>query len=200
MTCFPGPGRPALIVFVKEPRPGRVKTRLAGDIGRVEAAWWLRHRLSSLLRRVGRDPRWRTLLCVAPDAAAGGRAFPPEFPHMAQGGGDLGARMRRALTAPPPGPVVLIGADIPAIRAHHIARAFALLGPREAVFGPATDGGYWLIGLRRGARPLPAGALAGVRWSSAHALADSRASLAPLSIGQADTLRDVDTAADLAPG
>ena len=192
--------RPRLIVFVKEPRPGRVKTRLARDIGAVAATWWLRHQSAALIRRIGYDARWQTLLAVAPDRALSSRAWPAHLPRLAQGGGDLGARMRRALLAAPPGPVVLVGADIPGIRAHHIAEAFALLGRHEAVLGPATDGGYWLIGLRRGGRALPRGALAGVRWSGPHALADSVASLAPLSIGFAAELADVDSGADLPTG
>jgi len=69
----------------------------------------------------------------------------------------------------------------------------------ELVRDPVTapDGGYWMIGLRRGGRAVPAGLFGGVRWSSAHALADTVASLAPLDVGFAATLRDVDEAADL---
>jgi hypothetical protein len=189
---------PTLIVFAKEPGAGRVKTRLGRDIGPVEAAWWARHQLRALLRRVSRDPRWRTVLAVSPDTAGASRALPKGPPRIAQGRGDLGARMARALAAPPPGPVVLVGADIPGIRSGHVARAFALLGRHEAVLGPAEDGGYWLIGLRRGGRAAPRGMLAGVRWSGPHALADTAASLAPLSVGLADRLADVDTADDLA--
>lgn len=190
----------SLIVFVKEPRPGRVKTRLARDIGPVAAAWWLRHRIAQLLRGPGCDPRWDTLLAVAPDTAFGSRLLPPGPRRLAQGGGDLGLRMLRALAAAPPGRAVLVGADIPGLGARHIAEAFALLGRHEAVLGPATDGGFWLIGLARGGRRLRAEALAGVRWSTPHALADTRARLAPLSVGLAATLADVDRGADLSPG
>ena len=101
------------------------------------------------------------------------------------------------MAAAPPGPVVLVGADIPELGPRHVADAFAALGRAEAVLGPARDGGYWLIGLRRGARALPARALAGVRWSGPHALADSAASLAPLTLAHAATLRDVDEPSDL---
>ena len=64
------------------------------------------------------------------------------------------------------------------------------------MFGPAPDGGYWLVGLKR-TGAVPAGFLDGVRWSSEHALADSIATLGPARIARVDTLRDVDTAADL---
>ena len=58
--------KPTLIVMVKEPRPGRVKTRLGRDLGMVGAAWWFRHQTRRLLRRL-EDPRWQLVLAVAPD-------------------------------------------------------------------------------------------------------------------------------------
>ena len=96
----------------------------------------------------------------------------------------------------PPGPACIVGADIPGIRRHHIARAFAALGDHDAVFGPATDGGYWLVGMKRNAPP-PATLFKNVRWSSPSALSDSVAGLPGLRIAMAATLSDVDTAADL---
>lgn len=192
--------RRTLIIFVKEPRPGRVKTRLGREIGMVEAAWWFRHQSARLIRHLASDPRWRTVLAVSPDIEGlASRVWPAGLPRRPQGAGDLGARMARALRAMPPGPAILIGADVPEITRARIAEAFRLLGNHDAVLGPATDGGYWLIGLARGGRAAPAAMLRRVRWSSPHALADSVASLAPLRTGFAATLRDVDTAADLAP-
>ena len=188
--------RDTLILFVKEPRPGRVKTRLAADIGRIEACWWFRHQTRRLVRLLGRDPRWRTVLAVSPDSARTSRAWPPGIARRPQGLGNLGERMARALRAVN-GRAVLVGADIPGVTPAHVARAFAALGRHEVVFGPAEDGGYWLIGLRNGGRAAPAAMLRGVRWSGPHALADSAASLAPLAIGHVDRLADVDTAADL---
>jgi rSAM/selenodomain-associated transferase 1 len=187
-----------LVIFLKEPRPGRVKTRLGREIGMVGAAWWFRHQSARLIRRLGHDRRWRTVLAVSPDREGlASRVWPAHLPRWAQGPGDLGARMGRALRAMPPGPVIIVGADIPALRPAHVAEGFALLGRHDAVLGPAPDGGYWMIGLRRGGRAPPAGLFRDVRWSSAHALADTVASLAPLDVGFAATLRDVDVAADL---
>lgn len=187
-----------LVIFVKEPRPGRVKTRLAAAIGPVAAAWWFRHQTARLLRRVGRDPRWQTTLAVAPDReGVASRIWPPDIARLPQGEGDLGVRMARAMRAMPPGPVIIIGSDIPDINARHIARAFRTLGRHDAILGPAPDGGYWLIGLRRGGRALPRAMLQHVRWSGPHALADTVASLAPLNVGYTATLRDVDTVEDL---
>ena len=189
--------RPTLIIFAKEPRPGRVKTRLGRDVGPTVAAWWYRHQTRRLLRRVGRDPRWETVLALSPDPAVHrAHLWPEGIRRVAQGPGDLGARMARALRAVPDGPVAVIGSDIPGVRPAHIAGAFALLGANDAVIGPATDGGYWLIGLRRGSLPAPR-LFQRVRWSGPHALEDTVASLGGLSVGYAATLADVDRAEDL---
>ncbi|MEO3414356.1 TIGR04282 family arsenosugar biosynthesis glycosyltransferase [Roseovarius sp. CAU 1744] len=188
--------RPTLVVMLKEPVPGRVKTRLGRDIGMVGAAWWFRHQVRRLLREV-EDPRWRLILAVAPDSAGmSSRVWPPHLARVPQGSGDLGARMARLMRGLPPGPVCIIGGDIPAVRKSHIARAFRRLGAHEAAFGPAPDGGYWLVGLKR--LRIPATLFKGVRWSSEDALQDSIASLGtPARVVLVDELRDVDTAGDL---
>lgn len=190
--------RPTLLLFLKEPRPGRVKTRLGAGIGMTGAAWWFRHQAERTIRRLGRDPRWRLVLAVSPDAEGlASRVWPAPLARWPQGRGDLGARMARAFRAMPPGPVLIVGADIPDLTAAHVAACFRLLGRHEAVLGPAPDGGYWAIGLKRGGRAVPAGVLRGVRWSSPHALADTLASLGPLDCGLGPWLADVDTAEDL---
>ncbi|WP_094022363.1 TIGR04282 family arsenosugar biosynthesis glycosyltransferase [Maliponia aquimaris] len=182
--------------MLKVPRPGRVKTRLARDIGSTTAAWWFRHQVTRLLRRL-RDPRWRIVLAVAPDREGlTSRIWPAGLPRLPQGPGDLGQRMARALRAAPPGPVCLIGADIPGVTRAHIARAFAALGAAEAVFGPAPDGGYWLVGLRNASR-VPNSLFDGVRWSSEQALSDTLASIPGTRVALVDVLHDVDTAEDL---
>ncbi|RFP90355.1 glycosyltransferase [Rhodobacteraceae bacterium 63075] len=181
--------------MVKEPRAGRVKTRLARDIGTVQAAWWFRHQVAGLLRRLD-DPRWQIWLSVAPDRATRSPAWPPHLPRIPQGRGDLGQRMKGALDALPPGRACLIGGDIPGVSKAHIARGFAALGRCDAVFGPAEDGGFWLTGFRR-TRPLPRGLFEGVRWSSEDALEDSLASLSGRSYTLSDSLCDVDCAADM---
>jgi len=179
-----------LVLFFREPRLGVGKRRLARDIGAVAAVNFERLMLARSLHRLGRDPRWRLRLAVTPDRAA--RRWPGA---MAQGDGDLGMRMRRALAACPPGPKLLVGSDVPGLSAAHIAAAFALLGRHDVVFGPASDGGYWLVGCRH--RPPDFGPKFGiVRWSSPHALADTLANLPKsLSVGFAATLGDVDDGA-----
>jgi glycosyltransferase A (GT-A) superfamily protein (DUF2064 family) len=111
---------------------------------------------------------------VTPDEAAiSARGWPRGPERLPQGGGDLGARMGRVLArSSPDRPVVIVGSDIPDLDRHHVAAAFAALGGVDLVFGPATDGGFWLVGA---SAPPPAGLFDGVRWSTAHALADTLA-------------------------
>lgn len=188
--------RPQLVVLLKEPHPGRVKTRLGKEIGMTEAAWWFRHQAIRLIRRLD-DPRWNLILSVSPDREGmKSRIWPIHLPRIPQGRGDLGQRMGLIMRSLPPGPVAIIGSDVPGIQPRHVARAFRALGSRDAVFGPAPDGGFWLIGLKRAAPP-PATLFDGVRWSSRHALSDTMASLPGCRAALVDTLLDVDTAADL---
>lgn len=190
-------GRPTLIIFARAPRLGTVKRRLARGVGAMAALRFHRGQLFALARGVGRDRRWRTELAVTPDGTARrGARWPAAIARRAQGGGDLGARMGRALARHRP-LAVLVGCDIPGIRAADIAAAFrALRAGAPAVFGPAEDGGYWLVGL--GAR-RPAAPFAGVRWSTGTTLAESIARIpGPRHPTLVRRLRDVDTAADLA--
>jgi uncharacterized protein len=186
-----------LVVFARELRLGRGKRRLARRIGAVAAIHFQRVALRTLLLRLGRDSRWTTWVAVTPD---GGRLprLPAESRLRPQGAGDLGERMRRPMRRPPvglpPGPVVVIGSDIPDIRRHHIAEAFRVLGSYPFVFGPARDGGYWLVGARRRPGETP-DIFGGVRWSTEHALADTLAHLRPGQAGpELAALEDVDGA------
>jgi glycosyltransferase A (GT-A) superfamily protein (DUF2064 family) len=92
--------------------------------------------------------------------------------------------------------VVLVGSDIPALSARHIAAAFAALGRCDLVFGPATDGGYWLVGARDGA--MARGLFRTVRWSGPQALADTLANARGRRVTLLEALADVDDAADYA--
>jgi uncharacterized protein len=185
-----------LVVFAKEPRLGTVKSRLAADIGAVPAWSFYRRASASVLRRLAADARWRCWLAVTPDRAlALPRQWPTRYRRMAQGSGDIGRRMALPIKDLPPGPVVIVGTDVPGIRHHHIAQAFNLLGRFDAVFGPATDGGYWLVGLRR--RPRSPEIFDNVRWSTRHALADTLANLGERhTFALLEMLSDVDDGED----
>lgn len=187
-----------LFIMVKEPRPGCVKTRLGQGIGMIGAAWWFRHQTRRLIRRLGYDARWQTVLAVSPDIEGmQSRIWPADLPRWAQGRGDLGARMAAIFYSAPKGPVVIIGADIPDITPVLIEKAFCALGGNDAVFGPAPDGGYWLVGMKRGARAVPAGLFDNVRWSTEFTLADTMTTLGGAKIAMIDSLRDVDVVADI---
>jgi hypothetical protein len=121
--------RPTLIVFVKAPRLGQVKSRLAADIGAVEATQFYRHATADLLRRLMPDRRWRSILAVTPDKDAGASFWPMELPRMRQGNGDLGERMARCMAAVPPGPVVLVGTGVRWSTEYAVADTRANLGP-----------------------------------------------------------------------
>ena len=175
---------------------GRVKTRLARDVGAVAATRFYRSTARAVIARLATCPRWTTELAVAPATAVFSRALSCSPARFAQSAGGLGERMQAIMDRPGAIRTVIVGTDIPAIRPSHIARAFARLGSNRAVLGPAGDGGYWLVGLNRIPRaPRP---FADVRWSSEHALVDTLRNLAGKSVAIVDTLHDVDDAAGLA--
>jgi uncharacterized protein len=188
--------RRTLVVFAKAPQIGQAKTRLARAIGAARAVSLYRGWTARLLREA-RDPRWRLVLAVTPDLERWARfaAWGGPVTRIGQGRGDLGARMARAMARCGPGPVVIVGSDIPDLKRSDIAAAFAALKAADAVFGPARDGGYWLIGLKSAAR---ARALRKpIRWSSAQALADTSEAIGPaLKTSFLRVLIDIDTAED----
>lgn len=176
-----------LVIFARRPQLGVGKRRLAVDVGDVEALRFARTTLDRLIRTLGHDPRWRLWLAVAPDRpldwVRAGTAIP-------QGPGGLGERLTRVIHSLPPGPVVVLGSDTPTVTRGDVAEAFRALGPHRAVFGPAPDGGYWLIGLRRGFREaLP---FEGVRWSTPYALADTVTNLAGCPVALLREREDID--------
>lgn len=186
---MPGNVHKQLVIFSKEPRLGAVKSRLGAQLGAVEALRFYRQTLKTVFRRLAGDPRWESYIAVTPDSyrAAG-------LPTIPQGRGDLGLRMARVFEALPPGPAVIVGSDIPDLKARHVAAAFQQLGRVDAVFGPSEDGGYWLVGLNR-LRAAP-DLFRGVRWSSGSELSDTIANLAGRSYALLETLNDVDTIDD----
>lgn len=183
-----------LVIMAREPRAGAVKRRLAAGVGAVEATRLYRALLRHVVRRLGADRRWRTLLAITPDTALLSGAWPAGVARCAQGRGDLGVRMQRLMRRLPPGPAVIVGSDIATVAPAHVARAFAALGRCDAVLGPARDGGYWLVGLKRVPRvPRP---FKPVRWSSEHAFADTYANLRGRNVATVDMLSDIDSEAD----
>ena len=186
-----------LIIFVKEPRVGKVKTRLADDIGPINATFWYRRQLNHLLNNFKRSSPYAKHLFVTPHR--GLKYFRPYTRQgwrlCCQSPGDLGKKMASAFFSVGHGPKLLIGSDIPAVSRQHIRLAFKQLNSVDAIFGPAQDGGYWLIGLSRFVMPPN---LKHVRWSSKYALSDTLSKFGPkLSVKLIQTLKDVDRGSDL---
>lgn len=183
--------RDTVVVFARAPRLGTVKKRLGRDIGARAALRFHRQTLLRLLRDLLADRRFRTVLALTPDGAPD--RLPVRVARIPQGPGDIGRRMDRACRRFPHGRVVIIGCDIPEARARDARAAFRALASADAVFGPATDGGYWLVALgpRRPAKPFAA-----ARWSTRHALADTLRNFPGRRIAHLRELSDVDTLAD----
>lgn len=180
------------IVFARVPRLGTVKRRLAREVGDRAALRFHATTLNRLLRRLARDRRFLTVAVLTP---AGARLrLPAGVVRIEQARGDLGVRMAAAFARFPHRRVALLGSDIPDAGPDDVAAALRGCAAHEAAFGPAEDGGYWLVamGPRRPSAPF-----ARVRWSTSEALADT---LTNFRRGRPALLRrlgDVDTAADL---
>jgi uncharacterized protein len=186
-----------LVVFVKAPRVGQVKTRLASAIGEVAACAAYRQLAAALLGRIAAIPDVE--LCYSPDDAAG--EIEPwlrnSWRARPQGSGDLGQRLIGAFEhafAPGSRRVVIIGSDCAEISADDIRMAWSALRTRDVVLGPARDGGYWLIGLRMLHREL----FEDIPWSTENVLNRTvgKARAAGLKIELLRELSDVDTFED----
>lgn len=182
-----------VVVFARAPRLGTVKRRLAAGIGDMAALRFHRETLARTARRLAADRRFAVIVAVTPRGARG--PWLRGLAREAQGFGDLGRRMTEAFRRHPRRRMVLVGCDIPDLAAADVAAAFAGLGRARAVFGPARDGGYWLVGM---GATRPAHPFRGVRWSSEHALADTLVHFRDVPTIRLRVLRDIDDAGDLA--
>ena len=186
--------RACLVIMAKEPRPGRVKTRLAREVGSTVATWWFRHQLKKTIRTLN-DTRWDIIVSLSPDIFVKRRNFwSPEINCIPQGRGNLGQKMRNIFKLFFNRPVCIIGGDIPGITRLEVSKAFKKLASRKFVVGPAEDGGFWLIGHQGRA---PAKLFDGVRWSSPWAYLDTIQTFEARSFSCISKLRDVDCLLDL---
>jgi rSAM/selenodomain-associated transferase 1 len=181
--------RPLIILFARAPRLGCVKRRLAAGIGAVPALRFYRNALSRIIREL---KPFDAVIAVTPDRAK--IAAASRCSAIGQGHGDLGVRMARAFRKFPRRRVILIGADIPGLVAADLRAAASQLLHHDAVFGPAADGGYYLVGM---GRRRPADPFDNVRWSSPDALADTLGNFRHVRVATLRTLQDVDTAENL---
>jgi rSAM/selenodomain-associated transferase 1 len=192
-----------LLIFAREPVLGRVKTRLAADIGPAAALATYRELLALTATAVAAAQVPATVwLAEAPATATAPTQPRPEWPglpwRVQPPAGSLGERMNHAFAdtfAAGATRAVIIGTDCPGLTAAVLHQAFAQLATHDLVAGPATDGGYYLLGMKQ----LHSSLFANKQWSTATVLADTLADAARLGlrVAQLPTLADVDSARDL---
>ena len=178
--------RPVILLFAKAPVPGRVKTRLAAGIGPEKAADLHRLFVHTMLDRLPKFGEVELHLDTLTDDFA--RRKVSQVPQSA---GNLGDRMLHALT--PRVPALLLGSDSPTVPDTHIAAMLETTA--DVTLAPTDDGGYWAIAARRTHPAM----FAGVRWSTADALADTAAACraAGLTVALGPSWFDVDEPEDL---
>jgi rSAM/selenodomain-associated transferase 1 len=188
-----------LILFLKAPRPGQVKTRLAADLGPARAAEVARALAERVLAQTRpRAGEYTRVVAFTPtDARAEIQRWLREAELWPQEGQDLGARMHAALERGlrSHARVVLVGTDVPGLTRALVLDAFAALESDPLVLGPARDGGYYLVGLRA---PQPA-LFTDMPWGTPGVLEETvaRASRLGLAAVLLPVLDDVDTVDDL---
>jgi rSAM/selenodomain-associated transferase 1 len=191
-----------LIVFTRYPEPGKTKTRLIPLLGERGAASLQRQMAEHTLDQV-RQLALRRPLAVEVYFTGGSHSLMQawlgrDLCYRHQGGGDLGTRMLSGFSQAFDNQMteaIIIGTDCPALTCLRMAEAFAALARHDLVLGPAADGGYYLIGLRRCIPEL----FTGIEWGSDHVLAttDAIAHRLGLSIYNLPCLPDVDRPEDL---
>ena len=189
-----------LVIFTKVPLPGAVKTRLASVLSAEQAARLQSCFLVDEIRLAMTLPDVEVVVAFTPaHAEAQLRAILPEPVRLLpQREGDLGKRMAQTfshLFEAGRDLVVLIGSDLPTLPSSILAQAFAALAQADIVLGPSTDGGYYLIGMRR----LHATLFDGVAWGTSLVLAQTAERIRTLGLRSASlpVWYDVDTPDDL---
>ncbi len=204
-TQHSAPGT-ALVIFAKAPVPGQVKTRLCPPLTPDEAATLHGSFVLDTLERTklaATKWKWsvdRYLACAPSAAHVFFRILEERYGVQVidQAGSDLGERMSRAcesMFARGYGRVVMIGTDVPTVPIDHFVQALAQLESHDLVLGPALDGGYYLIGLKRMLPEL----FTGIPWSTNQVLklTQEKASSLGLLTMLIPSWRDVDTLEDL---
>lgn len=183
-----------ICVFAKPPRPGRVKLRLAADIGAVAAAEIADALLTDVIVASRQLRNARVILSVTEPFVIDGFE---NIPQWVQPAGSLDVRIEEALRKAlvDSSIAVALGADTPGLSAEMISDALQKLGNADSVLGPTEDGGFYLLALKQ----CPQGVLRNVRWSTAHALRDATAQIkqAGMTTVITNPWYDIDTMSDL---
>ncbi|MEZ4943656.1 MAG: TIGR04282 family arsenosugar biosynthesis glycosyltransferase [Saprospiraceae bacterium] len=185
-----------LLIFIKNPRLGQVKTRLARTVGDAEALRIYRILLEKT-RQAALDVKVGRWLFYSDFAETGDAWAEADFTKFVQQGADLGKRMERAFQQAfeaGASRVVIIGSDCPEISGNLLEQAFAALEHTDFVLGPSFDGGYYLLGMRA----FSPWVFQGIAWStdSVFSTTVEKIQAAGKSFSLLPVLRDVDTAAD----
>lgn len=186
-----------LIIFARAPRVGQVKTRLALQVGAAKACEIYRELLSTVIQNL-RKLRVVQVQFSPADGAGELREFLPQgWGLTPQSPGDLGARLASAFESAfqnGAAKIVVIGSDCPSLKEKDVRDAWRELDQHDLVLGPAADGGYWLIALKK---PCPE-LLAGIPWSTDQVLAKTLAQAKQLGmrIQLLRILSDIDTLKD----
>ena len=196
-----------LIIFTRYPDPGITKTRMIPELGAEGAADLQRRMTDHLVSKVKTWMEQRSLTVEIRFDGGNHRLMRdwlgPSFTYGHQGQGDIGRRMQRALMdgfQNDATSIVIVGSDIPNISIAILQQAFEALKSKSLVLGPAGDGGYYLIGLRKiEANQTYLELFKGIRWGTNRVLSQTIAAASHLGIGYAllDTLNDVDRPEDL---
>ncbi|RPD48571.1 glycosyltransferase [Hymenobacter sediminis] len=187
-----------LLLFARPPELGRVKTRLAADIG-AEAALAVYRQLLTYTRGVAGPVAAHKIVWLAEAGPAADLTdWWPGFEQQPQPPGDLGQKMEAAFAysfARQATAVVIIGTDCPGLTTEHLEAAFEALATHDVVLGPATDGGYYLLGMRQ----LWSSLFQNKAWSTATVRAATMADVEHLGLRLhlLPELSDLDTGADL---
>ena len=192
--------RPALIFFARAPLPGKVKTRLAGQIGDDAALALYRAMGSDMLSRISKPDSWDTLVFFSPpeEERLARDWLGDAYGYHPQPGDDLGGRMfnsiKEVLGLGHP-KAVLTGSDIPELSSGLVERAFSILDSCDVVLGPAADGGYYLAGMKKPRRDI----FLGMEWSGGSVYRDTCEKLTGMGLSYAslDMLCDIDRLEDI---
>jgi rSAM/selenodomain-associated transferase 1 len=183
------------ILFVKEPRPGQVKTRLQTHLSAAEAAQLYRAFVLDSVETLARSAAQRKVIAFAPIGAEEviRELVGADFDLIAQPEMDLGGRMdglMRWSFEEGAERTVIIGSDTPSLPVAYIDEAIEMLQERDVVLGPSTDGGYYLVGQKEGNSAI----FTGIEWSTGAVLQQTLERLDKQSLGLLSPWYDVDTA------
>jgi rSAM/selenodomain-associated transferase 1 len=158
--------KPRVYILSRAPILGLAKTRLASDIGKVHAHRIYKGMIAKVIKRT-HDPRWEVIISGTPSKSLGEVIEWQGIRQVSQARGTLSDKLNKIFRKK--GPIVVIGTDCPQLNQKDIATAFKALKSYDTVFGPAEDGGFWLIGMNA---PLKKDIFRNVRWSHKYTLSD----------------------------